>query len=425
VPVLRLASFLRYTALILFLGIAGKAVASAAAETPVSANPSTEKAVVDANSEKGKNPFTLNVTIGFPANISEKRTPPPPTLRSDSGAQAYKARIYEYAANAELSSNAAWHHTRAALNQAMNMDVDMVYIHLNAFADFNTTTTDIRNKLSESTKPMTVFLDRGDNTSGAMISVSGDSLGKPHQTLQTKTAVVKLNKNQLQEKYKTCVNSLVQNKVASGTAQAPQTTENLFSSYTAGKKNDASLAAVTPTKSASILFYNYQASSFDRLLDFLLHPWISLLLILIMLGGIVFEIRKPGTGFPAFIAVAAALLLFVPLYMEGMTKGGELFLFLAGICGFVFLERTGRKSFFLVLITLLVIWVGLVLCLTPGFGQNEFIHTLIQIRSSLLLSFPGLILLFFFSAGKGFSWYKKILSRAFMSWKEPAFRPGK
>ena len=51
-------------------------------------------------------------------------------------------------------------------------------------------------------------------------------------------------------------------------------------------------------------------------------PVIQGLLIIIIIGGIYFEMQTPGLGFPSAAAIIAAILYFAPLYMDGLAETG-------------------------------------------------------------------------------------------------------
>jgi len=75
----------------------------------------------------------------------------------------------------------------------------------------------------------------------------------------------------------------------------------------------------------------YQPSGVDKLIGFLLSTVVQGILIMIMIGGIYFEMQTPGVGFPLIAALGAALLYFAPLYLEGLAEHWEILLFIAGI----------------------------------------------------------------------------------------------
>jgi len=54
-------------------------------------------------------------------------------------------------------------------------------------------------------------------------------------------------------------------------------------------------------------------------------------LILVIMGGIYFELQTPGVGFPLLAAGIAAVLYFSPLYIDGLADNWEIIIFIIGI----------------------------------------------------------------------------------------------
>ncbi len=75
----------------------------------------------------------------------------------------------------------------------------------------------------------------------------------------------------------------------------------------------------------------YSPSWLERIIGFLVHPVISGLLIMGIIGGIYFEMQSPGIGFPIGVALIAALAYFAPLYLEGLAANWEILIFIIGI----------------------------------------------------------------------------------------------
>jgi len=355
------------------------------------------------------NPFSVNFTIGFPASITEKKKTATPSLPSDTASFSTKAsssgktRVYEYGTNPELGMNPAWHHTTAALRQAMNLGVDMVYIHLSAFADFNVAATDISEKLTELNKPMTVFLDNGTNASGAIISLQPDSSRSNSRTNQVKTAVYQLKGNQFQEKYKSYVNNFM-NRSASAKSETEQKNlpvANIFSTHTL--TNTSEKPAPSP-QTSNLVVFKYTPSSYESLLDFLLSPVVSYVLLLIIMLGFLLEMRTPGTGFPLFAAIGASVLLIIPLQAEGLADYFEISLFSAGVLT-VFVQHTWfRKQKRMFAIGAGIAFIGMLGCLlhplspllfSSGLWSNFFKPILLLSAATgtvliLCFLFPGL-----------------------------------
>ncbi|HXC05191.1 MAG TPA: hypothetical protein VNZ86_10600 [Bacteroidia bacterium] len=313
------------------------------------------------SSTSGKNPFSIHITLGFPAEIREKQIQNNSPVTSDSTVSntgekkaGGSPRIYEY--DTEPGNGTAWHHTSAALRQAMNLDADMVYIHINPFADFTTATADIRNKLTEYNKPVTVFLDNGSDKKGAIISVRSETPGTSGHKAGVKTSVYALDGNQVREKYKTYVNSMLNGDLHPAVQSTPAGL-NLITSNTAS----ATDKAVNRT-----LRFSYQPRMFEKILDFLLLPFVSFLLMLGMGLGLLFEIRKPGQGFPLFAAIFSAVLFFTPLRLDGLAENYEILLFVSGVL-MVLVHFIWLNKFSWMPVTgLLLSFTGLLLCLEPS-----------------------------------------------------------
>lgn len=75
----------------------------------------------------------------------------------------------------------------------------------------------------------------------------------------------------------------------------------------------------------------YKPTFLDRILGFLTNPAFQGLLIMLIIGGIYFELQTPGVGFPLIAAIAGAVLYFAPLYLEGLAAHWEVALFLLGV----------------------------------------------------------------------------------------------
>jgi len=85
---------------------------------------------------------------------------------------------------------------------------------------------------------------------------------------------------------------------------------------------------------AGIKNYNIKElklSAVDKLIMLLVNPAVSGLLIILIIGGIYFELQSPGVGFPLAAAAVAALLYFAPMYLEGAAENWHLIIFILGI----------------------------------------------------------------------------------------------
>ncbi len=75
----------------------------------------------------------------------------------------------------------------------------------------------------------------------------------------------------------------------------------------------------------------HEESIVDKILDFLLSPAVQGLLLMLIIGGIYFEMQSPGIGFPLIAAITGSVLYFAPLYLEGLVQNWEMVAFIAGV----------------------------------------------------------------------------------------------
>lgn len=68
-----------------------------------------------------------------------------------------------------------------------------------------------------------------------------------------------------------------------------------------------------------------------QIIGFLTNPFVSAVLIMLIIGGIFLEMQSPGIGFALGVFIVAALLYFVPLYMSGLASSWEILAFFVGI----------------------------------------------------------------------------------------------
>ena len=69
---------------------------------------------------------------------------------------------------------------------------------------------------------------------------------------------------------------------------------------------------------------SYIPSWQDDLKGFLMNPIFQSILIIIIIGGIYFEMQTPGLGFPSAASLLAAILYFAPLYIDGLAANWEI-----------------------------------------------------------------------------------------------------
>jgi membrane-bound serine protease (ClpP class) len=116
------------------------------------------------------------------------------------------------------------------------------------------------------------------------------------------------------------------NKVLSFTAE-----EAMLHGYCEGIAVNTQEVATIITGSDDFILTVQKLSFMDKILLFFLTPVVQGLLLMLIIGGIYFELQSPGIGFPSAAAVIAAVLYFSPLYLEGLAENWEIIIFAIGI----------------------------------------------------------------------------------------------
>lgn len=75
----------------------------------------------------------------------------------------------------------------------------------------------------------------------------------------------------------------------------------------------------------------FQLGATEKIIAVFLNPFISGILILVIIGGIYFELQTPGVGFPLIAALVALVLYLVPYYLNGLAEYWEIIALFTGI----------------------------------------------------------------------------------------------
>ncbi len=290
------------------------------------------------------------------------------SVSTEKAAAKPQFRVYVYEIRKDIAKP-AWYVTQKAFEEAGKWKADYIILHLNTYGGQVNYADSIRTRILNSTVPVIGFIDNQAISAGALISIACDSLYiRPGGSIGAAT-VVDQTGNVVPDKYQSFMRSTMR-----ATAEAhgkdtvitdqdtviswhrdPHIAEAMVDPSIVVPGLDDSLKVVTLTAEEAILwnFCEGMASNINEVLDktglqgselkyfrptaigkligFLMSPVVQGILIMIMLGGIYFELQTPGIGFPLAAAGVAALLYFAPLYLEGLAENWEMLLFLAGM----------------------------------------------------------------------------------------------
>ena len=244
---------------------------------------------------------------------------------------------------------------KLAIDQAEALKVDVILIEMDTYGGAVTDADEIRTRILESKIPVYVFINKDAASAGALISIACDSIYMaPGASIGAATVVNGTDGAAAPDKYQSYMRSMMRS-TAEATGRNPQIAEAMVDEklvvpgisdsssvitfsvaeaiqngfcegeYTSTKE----ILAAQGLQSAEIIAY--EEKTVDTIISFFLSPAVSGILILLIIGGIYFELQTPGVGFPLAVALTAALLYFIPYYLNGLAENWEILAFVIGI----------------------------------------------------------------------------------------------
>jgi membrane-bound serine protease (ClpP class) len=287
---------------------------------------------------------------------------------SSESASNNKLLVYTFAIKDNIAAP-TWRITQEAFEEANTLGADIVILHLNTYGGEVSAADSIRTKLLNARMPVYVFIDDNAASAGALIAIACDSIYmKPGGKIGAAT-VVNQTGEQVPDKYQSYMRATMRATAeAHGKDTLVQGSDTLLvwhrdpaiaeamvdpRLYVEGVSDTGQVLTFTTSEaiqngycegSAESLedvisqlgikeyeLKSYNPTGMDKVIGFLINPLVSGVLIMIIIGGIYFELQSPGIGFALGASVVAALLYFAPLYLEGMAENWELILFIVGI----------------------------------------------------------------------------------------------
>jgi membrane-bound serine protease (ClpP class) len=240
------------------------------------------------------------------------------------------------------------------LAEAQSMKADLILINMNTYGGLLDAADSIRTLVLNSKIPVIVFIDNNAASAGALIAIACEKIYMRKGASIGAATVVTQNAEALPDKYQSYMRSMMRStaeargrdariaeamvdpRIAipnvndSGKVLTLTSTEALKLNYCNGIAESIN-ETLELAGYASFKITKYEPSLIDRLIGWLIHPAISGVLILVMLGGLYYELQQPGLGFPIILAIAAAVLYFAPLYLDGLAANWEILISLAGL----------------------------------------------------------------------------------------------
>jgi membrane-bound serine protease (ClpP class) len=320
---------------------------------------------------------------------------------------------------------------KKGLEEAQNLNAEAVLIHLNTYGGLLDAADTMRTAILYSPIPVYVYIDNNAASAGALISIACKKIFMRKGASIGAATVVGQTGEQAPDKYQSYMRSMMRataeshgrDTVVNGRDTAyrwirdPQIAEAMVDDRTVIPNLTDSGKTLTLTAEEAVKWgycegiaesvddvienylnikeyklETYRPTWLDNLTGFLMNPFFQSILIMIIIGGIYFELQTPGVGFPSAAALIAATLYFSPLYIEGLAANWEILLFLVGLILIAF-EVFVIPGFGVAGISgTLCVTVGLTLALVSNINFNFEGVSGLEIGRSLLVVLFGLTL---------------------------------
>jgi membrane-bound serine protease (ClpP class) len=247
-----------------------------------------------------------------------------------------------------------WRLTQKAFQQARDEGADLILIHMNTYGGMLESADSIRTIILQSEIPVYVFIDNNAASAGALISIACDSIYMRKGGSIGAATVVNQTGEAMPDKYQSYMRAMMRS-TAEATGRDPDIAQAMVDPRISIASVIDSGKVLTFTTSEAIAngfcegeaeninevlklsgIEDYEIneqhiSALDKIISFLISPALSGILIMIIIGGIYFELQSPGIGFPSAAAIIAAMLYFAPLYLEGLAENWEIIIFIIGV----------------------------------------------------------------------------------------------
>ena len=262
-------------------------------------------------------------------------------------------KVYQFEIKQEIGAP-IWRTTKMAMEEAHEIGADLIFINMNTYGGAVDAADSIRTKILQSKIPVYVLIQNNAASAGALISIACDSIFMQLGSTIGAATVVDQSGEPVPDKYQSYMRKKMR-ATAEENGRDPDIAEGMVDpdKEIEGLSEKGKVITLTVTEAieygfcdgefqsmvevlAHSGFGEYEVikqrlSTTDKIIGWLINPAISGVLILVIFGGIYFELQSPGLGFPIVAALIAATLYFAPLYLEGLAENWEILLFISGL----------------------------------------------------------------------------------------------
>ena len=287
-----------------------------------------------------------------------------------------------------MIDNGLARYVRRAVDEATKRDAALTVFEIDTFGGLVDAADKIRKELLDATMPTVAMIDKNAASAGALISYAADRIVMvPGASIGAATVVEGVGGEAAPDKYQSYMRGLMR-ATAEANGRDPAIAESMVdpSIEVEGVSEKGKVLTLSATEALAlgvadeildstddvISAYGLEGASLvahsesrgERVLRFLGSPVLQSILMLMMLGGLYFELQTPGVGFPGAVALIGIALFFAPHYLLGLVEAWEIVIFIIGV-GLIIVEFlipgfgiAGISGIVMVLFALLASLVG-------------------------------------------------------------------
>ncbi len=238
------------------------------------------------------------------------------------------------------------------LREAERAGADYIILHLDTYGGAVDAADSMRTAILHAPVPVIAFIDMQAASAGALISIACDSIYmRPGASIGAAT-VVNQNGEVMPDKYQSFMRGMMR---ATAEAHGRRADGTWFRDPAIAEKmvDTAGVLSFTPDEAIEARYCEGKAGSIDEVVEhigleeceivhqelsplekfilLMMSPLLQGIFLMMIIGGIYFEIQSPGLGLPSIIALIGAVLYFSPLYISGLALNWEIVLFILGL----------------------------------------------------------------------------------------------
>jgi membrane-bound serine protease (ClpP class) len=245
-------------------------------------------------------------------------------------------------------------YVEVALEHAEKSKADIVVIDMDTFGGSLQDALDIVDRILKFEKPVWVYINKDAASAGALISIACDSIYMTEGGSIGAATVVSGGGEKAPEKYQSYMkgrmralaeakkrNPAIAEKMVdetielAGISPAGQlitftADEAIKHGYCEGKV-DSIEEILKKNGVTDYKIDHFELSATEKVIALFLNPAISGILILLIIGGLYFELQHPGLGLPGLLSLIALILYLVPYYLAGLAANWEIICLFVGL----------------------------------------------------------------------------------------------